>query len=593
MLKMIKKINMSNYSKLCRSVGILTRFVFGLLIVFGAASHVDAASLAVSPSTAVYTSGQVFTVNIVVNTDGKSVNAAEGSLSFNPNELSVVSVDRNNSIFNLWVAEPAFSNSAGTISFSGGLPSGYSGRVGTIMSVTFRAVGSGAVRANFRDGSVLANDGRGTNILTSMNGGTYTIQTASVAPEPEVIEYIAPANTPAQPDITSNTHGDSTQWHSSNKAVLSWTIPNDVIEVRTLLNENPTTVPTKVYDPPIRTITLEDLPEGVSYFHLQFRNEDGWGRVNHYRLAVDTEKPSSIDIYQSEDVNHTNPVQKLVVDVVDDTSVVRFYKVQVREEDPFEYIDETGSSTITLPTLAPGSYSVFVEAFDEAGNSIIGTYSFIIESFAKPVFTEYPTQINEEVIPVIKGETRPNATVEVQVNRVGAEPNIYSLMSDENGQFIFIPEGTLQTGVYELRAQAVDAFDAQSEMSDTIRIAVQQPGYLRIGSLIVSVLSVIIPLLVMIFMLGIGVWYLFIIAKRFRRKVGVESQEALEILHKEFSELKMTLHTQETEMQNSRKTKKLTKAETEMIEVMDRALQTSQQKVEKEIADITELTRKK
>jgi hypothetical protein len=45
-------------------------------------------------------------------------------------------------------------------------------------------------------------------------------------------------------------------------------------------------------------------------------------------------------------------------------------------------------------------------------------------------------------------------------------------------------------------------------------------------------------------------------------------------------------------LKSSRKTKKLTKAESDMIEVMGEALQSSQIKVEKEIADITELAKK-
>ena len=583
-------------NKACSTVDVVSSYAIGFVLVlvsfFGTAFVAQAASLAVSPSTGVYTSGQTFTVNVVVNTNGKSVNAAEGSLSFNPNELAIVSVNRNNSIFSLWVTEPTFSNAAGTISFSGGLPSGFSGRTGNIMTITFRAVGSGAVRANFKNGSVLANDGRGTNILSTMNGGTFTIQTASAAPEPEVIEYVAPANTPAAPVINSNTHPDPSIWYANNEAVLSWALPAGVTEVRTLLNQNPTSVPTRVYETPIDSITLSDLEEGVSYFHLQFRNSDGWGRVIHYRLAVDTQKPTSISITQAADANLTSPIQSLLVEVEDATSEVKVFKIKLGIAEPYDYINETGSSTITLPALKPGNHPVIIEAFDEAGNSIIGTYSFTIASFDKPLFTDYPNQINEEVIPVIKGLTRPNATVEISLSKLGAEPNTYSIVSDETGQFIFIPEGTLQTGVYELTARAIDEFGAQSEVSDTVRIAVQQPGFLRIGSLIVNVLSVIVPLVVMTLLLALGLWYFILYAKRFRRKVGVESKEALEILHKEFSELQFTLRDQEAVMQKSRKTKKLTKAEADMIEVMDRALQSSQQKVEKEIADITALTNK-
>jgi hypothetical protein len=425
-----------------------------------------------------------------------------------------------------------------------------------------------------------------------MNGGSYTIQAAAIAPEPEVIEYIAPANTPSAPNIKSSTHPDPAGWYASKEAVLSWTLPSGVTGVRTLLNDNPTSVPVKVYESPISDITISDLDEGVSYFHIQFRNSEGWGRVTHYRLGVDTKPPISINISHPEGANLASPVQTLLVETEDETSEVRNYKVKIDSSEPFDYVDETGSSTVVLPELDPGYHSLIIEAFDEAGNGIVGTYSFELESFNRPVFTDYPTEINEEVIPVIKGKTRPNSTVDVTVLRIGGEPSTYSVQSDAGGEFTFIPEGRFSNGVYELTARATDEFGAQSDVSDPVRIAVQQPGFIRIGSLIISVLSVLIPLIVLVFMLGLLVWYLFAYARRFRKRVRVESREALQILKREFSDLQQTLREQEAELQESRKTKKLTKAESEMIEVIDMAMQESQRKVEKEIEDVTKLTRK-
>ena len=550
-----------------------------------------AATLSLSPGTGVYSSGSTFTVNVRVNTQGKPINAAEGTLKFNPNELTVIGVNRASSIFNLWVAEPAFSNSAGNITFSGGSPAGYTGSGGTVMTVTFRAAGAGSPRVSFTNGSVLANDGKGTNVLTSMNGGTFTIQAQTSAPAPEVItEYVAPANTPGAPNVTSNTHSDSSLWYSNKSATLSWVLPAGITAVRTSLNTNPTSIPVKVYENPIRTITLNDLDEGVSYFHIQFQNADGWGRVTHYRLAVDTQKPTNIDISLPEDANLANPIQELVVVADDTTSDVNTFLIKIDDKEPVEISREIASGTLTLPPLEPGYHTIIVEAFDEAGNSIIESFSLTILSFDKPVFTDYPSQINEEVIPVIKGLTRPNSTVEVFVRRVGSEPSTYSLISDDEGVFTFIPEGTFSSGVYELSAQATDKNGAQSAVSDVVRIAVQQPGYLRIGSLIISVLSVIVPLIILLGALIFGTLYLFAYLKRFKKKVGTESVEALDILNREFDSLQKVLRTQETAMQKSRKTKKLTIAEANMVETFTAALSTSRAKVEKEIQDVTALT---
>ncbi|MCA9360482.1 hypothetical protein KC730_01165 [Candidatus Kaiserbacteria bacterium] len=552
----------------------------------------EAASLSVSPNTGVYTSNGTFSVQVKVNTDGKPINAADGVLAFNPKELSVVSVSRSSSIFNLWVSEPTFSNSAGTISFSGGSPAGYSGQTGNILTVTFRAVGSGTARVNFTSGSVLANDGRGTNVLTSMNSGTFTIQPASLAPIPEVIEYVAPANTPSAPKISSNSHSDPSLWYNESTAKLEWVIPSDVISVRTLLDDVPTSIPTKVYENSISSITLSDLPEGVSYFHLQFKNQEGWGKVTHYRLAIDTQRPTSFNISQKDNSDLSNPVQEITYQVTDQTSLVTDFKIKIDSTEPYSYRNETGTTSITLPALEPGYHSLIIEAFDQAGNSIIASYSFTILAFDKPQFTEYPNQINEEVIPVLRGLTRPNSEVEISVRKVGSEPTVYKVNSDSSGQFVFIPEGTFSLGVYELSAVATDEFGAKSEESELIKIAVQQPGYLKIGSLIINVLSVLIPLILLSFILIAGLWYLILYSRRFRKRVRIESSEALEILRTEFTSLQTTLRKQESIVQKSRRTGKLTKAESDMIQVLDLALQASQRKVEKEIADITELSKK-
>jgi len=552
---------------------------------------VDAAALRITPDTGVYQVGSTFTARVQIATQGQSVNAAEGTIKFNPNELSVVSVTRSGSIFNLWVTEPAFSNSAGTVNFSGGVPTGYSGSVGNVLSITFRVTNAGSPRVTFIDGSVLANDGRGTNVLTSMTGGSYTAQAASAAPVAEVIEYVAPANTPAAPRINSDTHPDPANWSSDTTAELSWTLPAGITAVRTLLDDRSSTVPTNVYDNPISSISLDDLPEGVSYFHLQFRNADGWGRITHYRLAVDSVGPANIAITTASTTDETNPQQVLQVTTDEEGSGVVRYLVKINEAEPFEFIDEAGAGLITLPVLKPGYHAIIVEAFDAAGNSTIGTYSITVDAFEKPVFTDIPTSMTANVIPVIRGLTRPNSLVTVFFNRIGNEPNVIEVTADAEGVFTYIPEGELYSGVYEISAEATDTYGAQSARSDSKRIAVQEPGYVRIAGQFVDAMSVIVPLLLLAVLLVLGMWYLLFVFRRFKGSVRVESVEALDILHREFSNLQVILRNQESTLQSSRKAKKLTKAESEMIEVIDKALQTSQRTVEKEIQDVTQLTK--
>jgi hypothetical protein len=163
-------------------------------------------------------------------------------------------------------------------------------------------------------------------------------------------------------------------------------------------------------------------------------------------------------------------------------------------------------------------------------------------------------------------------------------------MSDGEGVFTFIPEGRFSTGVYEITARSKDQYGAQSDLSDPVRIAVQEPGLIRIGSFLVSALAVIIPLILMTGLAIAATWYVVMYLRRFRKKIRVESIEALDILHKEFSALQNELTTQQIKLQESRKTKKLTGAEQDMLTAFGKALNNSQRNVEKEITDVTSLT---
>jgi Cohesin domain/Bacterial Ig-like domain len=574
---------------------VMNKFLIVLLLTLAVLpGSVFAATLAVTPATGVYNAGATFTARVVVNTAGKSINAAEGTVKFNPSELTVVSVDRSGSIFNLWVTEPTFSNSAGTISFSGGLPSGYTGGSGSVFSITFRAKAAGAPKVTLTGGSVLANDGMGTNVLTNMSGGTYTVQAPSTTPAPEVvIEYVAPANTPAAPQITSTTHAGGDSWSKNKTAKLAWNLPAGIEAVRTLLDGSATAIPTKVYESPISNIELIDLAEGVSFFHLQFKNADGWGKVTHYRLAVDTEAPSEFVVTTAEGTESANPVQTLALKVTDTASGIARYMVRIDNDEAFEYVDKDKTGKLTLPALTPGYHSVIIEAFDGASNSVIATHSFNIESFSKPEFTEYPTEINEEVIPVLRGTTRAGAQVAVSIEKIGAEPITYQMTADEKGVFTVIPSGTFQSGVYEITAKATDTYGAQSEVSDPIRIAVQQPGYLKVGSFIVSILSIIIPLLAMTVLLVGFAWFMVIYYRRFKNKVTTESGEVVLVLTQEFDSLRANLLSKKDALASSRKTGKLTKLEEITFAEMEEAITVARKRITKEVDDVEQALHKK
>jgi hypothetical protein len=561
-------------------------------LLFGGVSSVWAASLTFSPNTGVYTAGEVFTTRVVVNTAGTAINAAEATISFNPRELSVVNVQKGNT-FTLWAVEPSYSNTAGTITFGGGSPQGYTGSAGTVLTITWRSKAAGTARITFANGSVLAADGRGTNVLQNMNGGSYTIATAAVQPEPETIQYVAPVNTPARPTILSETH-DANGWSQQTSATLNWSLPSDVVAVRTLLNSSPTAIPTNVYEPPIETISLDTLEEGEQYFHLQLRNPEGWGAVAHYRLAVDTVPPSAFSISRSDEYDVSSPVQLLTFAVTDATSPVRRYLVRHNDAEPYEYVDETGSSTLLITDLTPGPHEFVIEAFDAAGNSRIATYSLFIEAFAAPVWTEFPTEVRPSVVPVFFGETRPEASVLVTVTPVGrgAQGTVateYRVQADSAGVFRVVPDGRLAEGVYEITALATDVAGAQSAASEPVRLAVTQPGYLSLGQWALNVMSLVVPLIALLILTILLVLYGVARIRRVGVVVRRETKDALAALEHQFTALRETLAADVASLAHTRKTNQLTKAEQELVDNLTERLDDAYATLKREIAEVDDI----
>ena len=153
----------------------------------------SAATLSFSRSAASYTVGSTFSVSVYVNSSGQAMNAASGVVSFSASKIEVLSLSRSGSIFSFWVQEPAYSNSAGTVSFAGIVPSpGYSGASGKLITINFRAKAAGTANLSLSSESVLANDGNGTNIFTGSRSSVITIIAGPATPPPSSVTPVSP-----------------------------------------------------------------------------------------------------------------------------------------------------------------------------------------------------------------------------------------------------------------------------------------------------------------------------------------------------------------------------------------------------------------
>lgn len=153
--------------------------LFLLFVPFFNLSADDGGELFLSPTAGNYHVGQIFDVDIFVSSENRAVNAAEAVILFPSDHLEVVSISKQNSIFEFWAEEPVFANKSGIISFAGGLPSpGYAGKNGKILRIMFRAKTASVAEVKFKSGSVLANDGAGTNLLSFFGNSKYDLRMA-------------------------------------------------------------------------------------------------------------------------------------------------------------------------------------------------------------------------------------------------------------------------------------------------------------------------------------------------------------------------------------------------------------------------------
>jgi hypothetical protein len=180
-----------------------------LIFTFCISDVASASTLYFSPSLGEYAVGKTFSVGVYVSSSDQAMNAASGVISFPSDKLEVTSLSKTSSIFSLWVQEPSFSNSNGTINFEGiVLNPGFTGPSGKIITITFKVKAAGQSFITFSSGSVLANDGQGTNILKSLGNAQFSLNLTetSSSQAPESTTSSVAAGTPFAPQISSPTH---------------------------------------------------------------------------------------------------------------------------------------------------------------------------------------------------------------------------------------------------------------------------------------------------------------------------------------------------------------------------------------------------
>ena len=571
---------------------LILSFLFCLLLL-PQQSQAASASLYLSPSSGSYKVGSAFSVNVFISSD-QAMNAASGVISFSQDKLEVVSLSKGGSIFSLWVQEPSFSNGSGAINFEGiVLNPGFTGSAGKILTVALKAKAAGNASLTFSSGSILANDGKGTNILTNLGRAQFNIESSDFvsvpAPAPVPIKPKTPksakiSKVSSTPEVSSSTHPDPEKWYSNNNPEFSWELPTDINGVSIYFSESPKSNPGPVSDGLFDKKLYQDIENGVWYFHIKLKNRSGWGAIVHRKILIDTETPKPFEIKSDNEGDVTNPNPILIFKSEDTLSGIDYYEVSIDGGQAVKILSAENENPYKMPLQSSGKHIIIVKAFDRANNFIEASTDLIIEPIEPPVITDFPQKIEEGDNLIIRGSSLyPKGKITIFVKKEGKEPLTNNVETDSKGNWFYIHPESLDGGIYQVWAQITDQRGAKSNLTEKNVIEVALPALIKFGKIAINYLSIVVSLAALIIVLiGIILYGWFKISK-IRKKLRKETKEANQSVSRSFQILRKEMQEQ---IEYFDKKPGLTKKEKEIRDNLIKVLNISEKFIKKEIKDI-------
>jgi hypothetical protein len=564
----MEKILASKIKKYSKFIFDLCLFLF-FLVFFSiiSSSTAQAANLYFLPSTGSYLIGDQFSVGIYVSSADQAINAASGTISFPPDKLEIISIPKNDSIITNWVQEPSFSNASGIINFEGIiLNPGFIGAAGKILTVNFKAKLAGNASLDFSSGSVLANDGKGTDILNNLIGANFSL--GFLGPS-------VPEGAPSAPRVISTTHPDSNKWYSNNDPQFKWEVSENIIGVKLLVDQKPISIPEVLYARSMSEKKLEDLADGIWYFHIQLQNKIGWGGISHFKFQIDTSLPKPFEVRVKEGTGTLDPQPILILEASDDVSGIDFYEVKIDDGSP----EKTQEKEYKLPVQTFGKHNIIVKAVDKAGNYTIAMKGISISPIEAPVITNFPQNLRPGSILLIKGTAIKEAIVKIYIQKDKKDVIIRETESDAEGKWSYIEVEPVEKGIYEVWADVTDSKGAKSEPSPKITVLVSPPVFIRIGGLVIDYLTTTITLLVLIAVIIFGTIWGWNKIRRLRK----ETREAEKALYQAFKSLKEEVEKQVANLDGK---PGLNEREKKLCYELKETLKESKKIVSKEIKDV-------
>jgi hypothetical protein len=570
------------------------KILLTLILVFGIQVNIaNAATISIIPDNTSVSVGSIFNANVYVSANGTSINNAEGSISFPPDLLQVISVSNSSSIFNIWLEQPSYSNSTGQISFNGGVPNpGFSSNMGNALRVQFRAIKAGTAPISFSSALIRANDGLGTDVTSGKTGTTVNIITSAVNPavnstaNPTASPTISPVTKtvteeiPDAPVISSKTAPDEDSWYAIPNVTFTWPSAKNITGTGILVDSYADSIPQTSYTKLITSKTINDLRDGTWYIHVRLRNGSGWSKTSHRKIKVDNTAPENINATSS---LTTDDLVQLSISGKDSTSGIQTYKIyldgassSLAEISP---TDDLGNAIYVLSVLNPGPHQVIIEAYDYAGNHSAESISIQAPDLKTPkILTYKPQVVKGERIEITGNAYYPKTDVVLTVEEGGGIAQTFTVTTDANGMFDFAGNYTKDTGVITISAQTVrgTSVELKSLPSEKINILVNKTPFAIFSDNTVEILKVAIPAVSLFLGMLLIIFYAFYKMRKLKKVLKKDFAQAESDVHETFKTMKDDNKSIVKMLTKASTLRKLTKEESAILENLNQNVEAAE-----------------
>src|SRR3989338_3032155 len=237
----------------------------------------------------------------------------------------------------------------------------------------------------------------------------------------------------------------------------------------------------------------------------------------------------------------TNPKPRLKLEVQNLDKSINHYEIKVDNRD-FKSWQDDGTHTYVIPEpLDLGKHTIVARAYYGVDKFLEATKAVTITGLPKPEIVNYPRQLSSGDTLIIEGKAHQNSKVTVYIQKDIDQPVSYAVKSDESGEFNFLYDKRVSTGVYKFWADVQNEAGAKSDITEKFTISVREAGIIKVGSTVINALTFIFILIGLIFAIGFVGLYGWHKLRRLKKSLDQEIVASETDFRKVFKALKQDI----------------------------------------------------